>query len=101
MQLKALTLAGLAGMAFAQMGQDLTTALRSLPQLSNLTSYLSAFPDFIDQLSQLTNVTLLTPNNQAFAELLNSSAGAAITNGDQAQIQALFSYHVMNGMYPN
>ena len=101
MQLRSLTIAALVGTAFGQTGQDLTTALGSLPQLSNLTSYLSAFPDFVSQLSQLTNITLLAPNNQAFAELLNSSAGAAITNGDQAQIQALFSYHVLNGTYPN
>ncbi len=100
MQLKTLTFAALMGVACGQMGQNLTTALGSLPQLSNLTSYLSAFPDFVGQLSQLTNITLLAPNNEAFAQLLNSSAGAAITNGDQAQIQALFSYHVLNGTYP-
>jgi uncharacterized surface protein with fasciclin (FAS1) repeats len=98
MQFKALTLTALAGVVLGQ-GQDLTTTLGSLPQLSNLTSYLSAFPDFVGQLSQLTNITLLAPNNAAFAELLNSSAGAALTNGDTALIQALFSYHVLNGSY--
>ena len=101
MQLKALTFAALVGTAFGQGMQDLTTTLGSLPQLSNLTSYLSAFPDFVGQLSQLSNITLLAPNNAAFAQLLNSSAGAALTNGDQAMIQALFSYHVLNGTYPS
>jgi uncharacterized surface protein with fasciclin (FAS1) repeats len=101
MQLKALTFAALAGLALGQ-GQappDLVTALGGLPQLSNLTSYLSAFPDFVGQLSQLTNITLLAPNNAAFAALLNSSAGAALTGGDQATIQAVFQYHVLNGTY--
>jgi uncharacterized surface protein with fasciclin (FAS1) repeats len=98
MQFKALTLAALAGVVLGQ-GQDLTTALGSLPQLSNLTTYLSAFPDFVGQLSQLTNITLLAPNNAAFTELMNSSAGAALTDGDTSLIQALFSYHVLNGSF--
>ena len=102
MQVKSLTIAALMGMAFGQeMGMDLTTSLGNLPQLSNLTSYLTMFPDLVGQLSQLTNITLLAPNNEAFAQLLNSSAGAAITNGDTAQIQALLSYHVLNGTYQN
>lgn len=96
MQFKVLTLAALAGTALSQ---DLVSTLSNVTQLSNLTSYLSAFPDFVSQLSQLQNITLLAPNNAAFAQLLNSSAGAALVNNDQSLIQALFTYHVLNGTY--
>lgn len=99
MQFKALTFAALVGTVFGQAPPDLVTALGSLPQLANLTTYLSAYPDFVAQLGGLTNITLLAPNNDAFAQLLNSSAGAALTTGDASLIQALFSYHVLNGTY--
>ena len=102
MLFKGLTLAALAGAALAQESTpDLTTLLSNQTELSNLTSYLQAFPDFTGQLSGLRNITLLAPNNAAFANLLNSSAGAALTNGDQSLITALFSYHVVNGTYAN
>ena len=99
MHTKALTLAALAATAVAQGTQNLTAALSSSPQLSNLTTYLGAVPGLVSQLSGLTNITLLAPNNAAFTELLSSPAGAALTGGDQAAIQALFSYHVLNGTY--
>lgn len=99
MQFKALTLAALAGVVLGQEVPDLTTALGSYPQLANLTTYLSAYPDFVSQLGSLQNITLLAPNNDAFAALLNSSAGAALTGGDAELIQGIFSYHVLNGTY--
>lgn len=102
MLFKGLTLAALAGAAIAQQATpDLTTLLSNQTELSNLTSYLQAFPEFTGQLGGLRNITLLAPNNAAFANLLNSSAGAALTNGDQDLITALFSYHVINGTYAN
>ncbi|KEF52031.1 uncharacterized protein A1O9_12021 [Exophiala aquamarina CBS 119918] len=102
MLFKGLTLAALAGAAIAQEATpDLVTLLSNQTELSNLTSYLQLFPDFTGQLGGLQNITLLAPNNAAFANLLNSSAGAALTNGDQDMITALFSYHVINGTYAN
>ena len=98
MHFKGLTLAALAGTVLSQ---DLVSTLSGTPQLSNLTSYLSLFPDLVGQLSSLSNITLLAPNNAAFATLLNSSAGAAITNNRTDLIQALFTYHVLNGSYPS
>jgi len=98
MQYKAFALAAFASLATAQ---DLATTLANQTSLSNLTTYLGLFPDFTATLSQLQNITLLAPNNAAFATLLNSSAGAAVSNNNTALIQALFSYHVLNGSYSN
>jgi uncharacterized surface protein with fasciclin (FAS1) repeats len=102
MLFKGLALTALAGAVLAQEATpDLVTLLSNQTELSNLTSYLQLFPDFTGQLGGLQNITLLAPNNDAFATLLNSSAGAALVNGDQDLITALFSYHVINGTYAN
>merc|ERR1711977_381806 len=99
MQLKALAIAAFAATAYAQESGGLVQALSNVTELSNLTSYLNLFPDFVQQLSQLSNVTLLAPSNDAFAEFLNSSAGSALANNDEALIQGILSYHVLNGTY--
>ncbi|KAJ9602380.1 hypothetical protein H2200_013235 [Cladophialophora chaetospira] len=104
MLFKSLALSALASAALAQEAQpqpDLTTLLSNQTELSNLTTYLGLFPDFVGQLGSLQNITLLAPNNEAFATFLNSSAGAALAQNDSALIQAVFSYHVLNGSYSN
>jgi uncharacterized surface protein with fasciclin (FAS1) repeats len=98
MLFKGLAVSALAAGAVAQ---DLTTLLSSQPSLSNLTTYLGLFPNLVQTLSSLTNITLLAPNNAAFSKLLNSSAGAALLSNDTSAIQALFTYHVLNGSYSN
>jgi uncharacterized surface protein with fasciclin (FAS1) repeats len=70
-----------------------------MPQVFNLTNYLGLFPDLVQQLSSAQDITLLAPNNAAFAKLINTSAGAALTGGDTSMIQALLSYHVLNGTF--
>lgn len=96
MVFKSLAVSALAG---AVLAQDLTSVLMNATELSNLTSYLGLFPEFTTSLASMQNITLLAPNNQAFARLLNSSAGAALIQNDTSLIQALFSYHVLNGTY--
>jgi len=98
MLFKSLAISALAGAAVAQ---DLTTLLANTTELSNLTSYLELFPQLVTQLSSLSNITLLAPNNAAFAKLLNSSAGAALANNDTSLIQGLLTYHVLEGTYTN
>lgn len=98
MLFKSLAVSALASAALAQ---DLTTLLANQTELSNLTTYLGLFPDLVGTLSSLQNITLLAPNNAAFGRLLNSSAGAAITNNETSLIEALFTYHVLNGSYSN
>src|SRR5258706_1529220 len=96
MLFKSLAVSALAG---AALGQDLVTLLQETRELSNLTTYLSLFPDLVGQLSAAQNITILAPNNEAFATFLNSSAGEALNNNDTEAIQALFTYHVLTGTY--
>ncbi|KAL6250801.1 hypothetical protein RBB50_003104 [Rhinocladiella similis] len=93
------TSVALAALAGTAVSQQLTSVLQNATELSNLTTYLGLFPDFTQTLSGLQNITLLAPNNEAFAKFLNSSAGAALAQNDTALIQAVFSYHVLNGTY--
>ena len=95
MQIKHLSFAALAATTSAQ---SLTQALARQPQLSNLTTYLNLFPSFVSQLESLSNITLLAPDNQAFNALLGNNNALASNTG---LIQALFSYHVLNGSYAN
>ena len=99
MQSKLLSFAALAATASAQM-MNLNQTLTSTPDLSNLTSYLSLFPQVLSQLSSAQNITILAPSNEAFATYVNSSVGMAIAANDTTAIQALLTYHVLNGTYP-
>ncbi|KIW84414.1 hypothetical protein Z517_03664 [Fonsecaea pedrosoi CBS 271.37] len=93
---RTLTVGAFFGVAVAQ---DLTTILANTPELSNLTAYLELFPDLTTTLASLQNITLLAPNNDAFAKLFNSSAGVALVQNDTSAIEALLTYHVLNGTY--
>ncbi|KAK0663655.1 Fasciclin-like arabinogalactan protein [Lasiodiplodia hormozganensis] len=95
--LKHITLAALASMAFAQT-QDLNATLSGIPELSNLTSYYISLPDSLSALSAARNITILAPSNNAFEQLLSSPLGAALTN-DPDLVQAMLTYHVLNGSY--
>lgn len=101
MQLKHLALTGFLAAAAAQSQStpDLPELLSSTPELSNLTTYLQLFPDLVEQLSQASNITILAPSDDAFSELLETPAGEAITANDSAAIQALLTYHVLNGVF--
>ncbi|KIX95958.1 uncharacterized protein Z520_08213 [Fonsecaea multimorphosa CBS 102226] len=96
MLFRKLTVSAVIGMAVAQ---DLTTILANTPELSNLTSYLALFPDLTAKLASLQNITVLAPNNNAFARLAHSSAGAALVQNDTSAIQALLTYHVLDGTH--
>ena len=98
MLFKSLAVAALAGTALCQ---DLTAVLANNTDLSSLTAALGSFPNLVSTLQAQQNITLLAPNNAAFALLLNSSAGAALLSNDTSLIQALFTYHVLQGTYSN
>lgn len=95
MQYKLLSLAALAAAASAQT-MNLTTALAGNPNLTNLTAFSSFFPS---SLAMAQNITVLAPSDQAFAKFLNSSAGSVVKANDTAAIQAILSYHILNGSY--
>ncbi|KAI9814819.1 MAG: hypothetical protein M1827_003085 [Pycnora praestabilis] len=96
MQLKYLIIAALASAASAQ---NLTSVLSGNSNLTQLNTYVSLFPQLVSQLSSASNITLLAPSNAAFSKLLNSSAAAGLAN-NTAEIQAILTYHVLNGTYP-
>lgn len=96
MQYKLLSLAALAASVSAQ---QLTSLLGNNSDLSSLSSYVTLFPQLVTTLSSATNITILAPSNAAFAKYMNSSAGAAIAANDTAAIQALLTYHVLNGTH--
>lgn len=97
MRPQTLALVGFAMTAAAQ-NQTLLEALQSQPALSNLTTYLSLFPDFLSTLEGATGITLLAPSNNAFELARASDAGVA---GTSELVNAIFSYHVLNGTYSN
>ena len=96
---KLLSLVALASLSAAQT-LNLTAAISSNPDLSNLTQYLGFYPQIVSKLSSLTNITLLAPNNDAFTKLLSGPAAAQINAQDTSLIDALFTYHVLDGTYP-
>ncbi|KAL1618358.1 hypothetical protein SLS54_007335 [Diplodia seriata] len=96
--LKHITLAALASTALAQTTQDLNATLSGIPELSNLTTYLGLVPEVLNSLSGANNITILAPSNDAFNQLMNTSLGTALTQ-DPGLIQAVLTYHVLNGTY--
>lgn len=90
-----------AALATAASAQSLTDVLGGMSDLSNLTTFLGLYPDIASTIGGMTNVTLLAPSNQAFTTALNSSTGAAINASNTDVINALLSYHVLNGTYAN
>ena len=93
MQYKLLSLTVLAATVSAQ---NLTSVLSSNPDLSNVTSYLSLFPTLQTALDKGSNITVLAPSNEAFIAYANSRAGSI---NDTAAVEALLTYHVLNGTY--
>ncbi|KAF2761144.1 Fasciclin-domain-containing protein [Pseudovirgaria hyperparasitica] len=71
--------------------QDLASVISGNEGLSTLGTIISGIPGLSDALNQLSNVTILAPNNDAFSDLGDSAPS------DPAVIQALLSYHVING----
>jgi uncharacterized surface protein with fasciclin (FAS1) repeats len=96
MEFRHLLLAALASLAYAQDTPTLTDALASSPELSTLASTVQLFPDLVSQLSAASNITILAPNNDAFTELF---AAGTVQASDTNLIQAVLSYHVLNGVY--
>ncbi|OTA86152.1 hypothetical protein M434DRAFT_82306 [Hypoxylon sp. CO27-5] len=96
MQYKSLLPLALASVASAQT-PSLTDALGSQNStLSSLNALLGSDSQFADSLNNLQNVTILAPSNDALGALDTASL---LT--DTGYLQALLSYHVLNGTYHN
>jgi uncharacterized surface protein with fasciclin (FAS1) repeats len=93
MMFKSSLLLSLAATAFSQ---SLTSVLAGNSELSSLVSLIQGDPALAAVLGSLTNVTILAPNNNALATLLNSTSGLASNPG---AVTALLQYHVLQGTY--
>ncbi|KAI4157481.1 MAG: hypothetical protein L6R39_000666 [Caloplaca ligustica] len=102
------TIAALAAIASAQnstssnstSSSSLIDLLGSTPSLSSLSAAVVGVPGLAGVLGSATNITILAPSNDAFAKFMESPAAAALAANDTAAIQALLTYHVLNGTYP-
>ena len=106
MHLKHFSLLALTSLATSQSNNtnstgSLNSTLASQPNLSNITAFLNLNPNLLTQLNSTSNLTILAPSDTAFAKLLNSTAdpNANPFNVDPGLLQALLSYHVLNGTY--
>lgn len=98
MHFKSFSFAAFAGLASAQAQQGLNETLAANNQTSALVSLLGQFPSVAQALNGASNITILAPSNDALAKLLNGSAGLSLAS-DSAAVQALLSYHVLNGTF--
>lgn len=96
MQFKLFALAGLTSLAAAQSNQTLAQVLNSTAELSNLTALLSS-AGLVTTLDAASDITILAPNNAAFADFMSSPAA----NASNDTLAALLTYHVINGTYVN
>ncbi|KAL9083349.1 MAG: hypothetical protein Q9165_008549 [Trypethelium subeluteriae] len=78
--------------------QSLEDVLTGNPDLTSLVNALEEFPALLDELNSAQNITVLAPNNAAFAALAATPAGQAAAS-DPSLLEAVLEYHVINGTY--
>ncbi len=94
-----------AGLASSKGPPDLATLFHHTPNISEFTTLLSSYTYrtlysemYFPQSQGL--VTILAPNNAAFAKLSSSSLRKAFENNDTATIMEVLRYHVLRGAHP-
>ncbi|KAL1898265.1 hypothetical protein Sste5346_003673 [Sporothrix stenoceras] len=65
--------------------------------LSTLNSLLASNPDIVKTLSDASDITLLAPSNDALSKFLSNPSNAATVVSQTGLLDALLSYHVLNG----
>ncbi|KAL9078120.1 MAG: hypothetical protein Q9157_002947 [Trypethelium eluteriae] len=78
--------------------QSLEDVLTSNSQLTSLVNALEEFPDLLEELNSAQNITVLAPDNAAFAALASTPAGQAAAS-DPSLLEAVLEYHVISGTY--
>ncbi|KAI4101996.1 MAG: hypothetical protein L6R37_004661 [Teloschistes peruensis] len=79
---------------------SLIDLLGATSSLSTLAATVKSVPGLAESLGSASNVTILAPSNEAFQMFLSTPAAAALAANDTAAIQAVLSYHILNGTYP-
>lgn len=67
--------------------------------LSTLNSLLASQPDIIKTLDDASNITVLAPSNDALSKFLSNPINAATVASQPSLLDALLSYHVLNGTW--
>ena len=85
---------------------NLTSILSSTPELSSLNGLVLGKPALVDRLMNWpTNLTIVAPSNGAFEELkkMDTTARNSIpmVGNSIDTVEAILSYHVLNGLYPS
>ncbi|KAL8799561.1 MAG: hypothetical protein Q9182_005800 [Xanthomendoza sp. 2 TL-2023] len=106
MYTKLFSIAVLAATALAQnatnsSSRSLTALLGSTQSLSTLAAAVQGVPGLAQMLGSASNVTILAPSNQAFEKFMRTPGAAALASNDTSAIQALLSYHILNGTFPS
>lgn len=101
MMYKALSLAALAGMAFAQSSLDLMTVLNSTEGLSSIAYLLQELPEALDAIAGRTNLTILAPNDTAIASIQDGPRAEVFAAGGADYLLNTLLYHVIDGGFNN
>ncbi|KAL8808706.1 MAG: hypothetical protein Q9200_004098 [Gallowayella weberi] len=108
MYTKLFSIAVLAATAFAQnatnssmSSKSLNELLGSTDSLSTLATAVQGVPGLAQMLGSASNVTILAPSNEAFEKFMRTPGAAALASNDTSAIQALLSYHILNGTFPS
>ncbi|KAJ9639712.1 hypothetical protein H2204_003505 [Knufia peltigerae] len=87
-----------------QEGQALPTLVDLVNQthgFSYLNTYLEMFPEVRDSVASLTNITVLAPSDTAIWKFIETPRYAELEEGGADYLQALLSYHILNGVHDN
>lgn len=101
MMYKALSLAALAGLAFAQSSLDLITVLNSTEGLSSIAYLLAELPEALDAIAGKTNLTILAPNDTAIAAIQDGQRAEVFAAGGIDYLLNTLLYHVIDGGFSN
>ncbi|KAK5052582.1 hypothetical protein LTR84_002447 [Exophiala bonariae] len=97
-------LSALAASAAAQAGGSFPSLLALVNEtdgFSYLNTYLQSFPEVRDSVTALTNITVFAPSNKALLEFAETPRYSQLTEGGADFLQALLSYHILDGIYDN
>lgn len=95
-------LASLAYLTHAQQKPvDLTELLNDQKNLTEFTTLLTTqYGDIYANLSFQNDVTILAPNNDAFAKIPYSTLGPAFQSNQSNTIRSVLEYHIIPGLHP-
>ncbi|KAL8817453.1 MAG: hypothetical protein Q9223_003720 [Gallowayella weberi] len=81
--------------------KSLNDLLGSTDSLSTLATAVQGVPGLAQMLGSASNVTILAPSNEAFEKFMRTPGAAALASNDTSAIQALLTYHILNGTFPS